>query len=145
VLIGDLFVLSLILGATGAVPGYDDAVADVTLMLGIMFVVRIFLRFPFLGPYGMVFGSILGPALALAVYAVVGLIRQEWNTAIIGLFLVNLVVDGSLTYAMLTNGSKDTGTLLMFGMANWLKFFGTFLGMGGWILSSFFRPVEAIG
>jgi len=143
VLIGDLFLLSLILGSTGAVPSYDDAVADVTLMLGIMFVVRVMLAFPILGPYGLVFASLLRPAIALAIYGVVGLVRQEWNMAIVGLFVLNIVIDGSLTYAMLTSPAKDVGSLLTLGLVNWLKYFGTFLGMLGWIISSVFRPMEA--
>jgi len=143
VLIGDLFLMSLLLGATGAVPGDDDAVADVTLMLGIMFAVRVLLGFPILGPYGIVFASLLRPAIALAIYGIIGLVRQEWNAAIIGLFVLNIIIDGSLTYAVLTSPAKDVGSLMTLGLVNWLKYFGTFLGLLGWICSSLFRPMEA--
>jgi hypothetical protein len=144
----DLFVFSLILGATGAVPDYDDsatALRPIALWLGALFV--IFFLFLFVGislnflnviPYG----NMIWVASALVIYGVVGLVQQEWNIAIIGMLTLDLIVDGCLTRAALAGAAK----VPVIAWLTWgplCRLCAAFVGMGGWVLSNFLRPVEA--
>ena len=116
----DLFVLSLAMGATGAVPSYDDSYLDVGVMLVVTFM--------------------FGPILALAAYLLLSLIRQECNTAIAGLLVLQIVVFQGMTLAFASNTQayKSMGFFMVFGIT---QFFSIFVAFLGWLLSSFFRPV----
>jgi hypothetical protein len=144
VMMGNLFLLSLVLGATGAIPGYDDAATEirpVVVILGVLFVVFLFIGSPFSGLNGA-YLNLVWVGLALFVAAISGLFQQEWNTAVIGLLALDLVVDVCLTRATLAGGVKlPLMTYLAWGPLG--RIFAAFLGMGGWILSNFLRPVEA--
>ena len=116
----DLFGLSLALGGSGAVPSYSDAYFDVAIMLVVTF--------------------LFGPIIALAVYLIVALIKQECNTAVVGLLALQIVLFQGLSLAFVSSGGamKQIGSLMMFGLMNGFAVFVAFLG---WLLSSFFRPV----
>ena len=116
----DLFVLSLAMGATGAVPSYDDSYVDVGVMLVVTF--------------------LFGPILALGAYLLLSLIRQECNTAIAGLLILQIVVfqGMALAFASNTQAYKNVGFFMVFGIMQFVSIFVAFLG---WLLSSFLRPV----
>ncbi len=116
----DMFVLSLILGATGAVPSYDDSYFDVTVMLVVTF--------------------LFGPLIALVVYLITAAIKQECNGAVVGLLALQLIVFQGMTLAFASNTDaiKHIGMFALFGFT---QFFGVCVGFLGWVLSSFFRPV----
>ncbi len=116
----DMFVLSLILGATGAVPSYDESYFDVTVMLVVTF--------------------LLGPIIALVVYLITAAIKQECNGAVVGLLALQLIVFQGMTLAFASNTDaiKHIGMFALFGFA---QFFGVCVGFLGWVLSSFLRPV----
>lgn len=116
----DLFVLSLAMGGTGAVPSYDDSYLDVGVMLVVTFM--------------------FGPILALAAYLILSMARQECNTAIVGLLILQIVVFQGMTLAFASNTQayKNAGFFMMFGIMQFVSIFVAFLG---WLLSSFLRPV----
>jgi hypothetical protein len=117
-----LFLVALLMGVTGAIPSYDDAIADCAIVL--------------------VISLLLGPLLALIVYFVVGLIRQEMNPAVTALLLSNIVVRSLLGVAF--QSSADTLSLLaMYGMFSLLLFVTVIASFAGWLMSGFFRPVNA--
>lgn len=122
----DLFALSLIMGAVGAIPAYDDAVSDCAIMLILTF--------------------LFGPLLALGIYLIVGLFKQEWNPAILGLLALNLAVDFLLTRAVFSNMSmaafSSFAVTSLFSMMI-MRLFAGFICFAGWMLSSFFRPLDA--
>lgn len=118
--LADVFLLGLAMGATGAIPSYDDAFADCTTMLIVCL--------------------LLGPVIAGVVYLVVCLVKQEFNTAILALLAMNVVV--RLLLAVAFASSVDTVQMfLVVGFFNVVGFVAALLSFGGWILSSFLRPV----
>ena len=116
----DLFILSLAMGATGAVPSYDESYFDVTVMLVVTF--------------------LFGPIIALVVYLITAAIKQECNTAVVGLLVLQILVFQGLVLAFASNTGaiKQVGALMLFGV---MQFFAVFVGFLGWLLSSFFRPI----
>ena len=116
----NMFVLSLVLGATGAVPSYDESYFDVTVMLVVTF--------------------LFGPIIALFVYLITAAIKQECNGAVVGLLALQILVFQGMTLAFVSNDTamKHIGMFALFGL---MQFFGVCVGFLGWVLSSFFRPV----
>ncbi len=122
VVFANLFFIPVVLGATGAIPRYEDAILDCAIMLGV--------------------AILCGPLIALGVYLVFSLARQEGNSAIITLLAVNILIRGVFGVAFAP--AIDTIALAaMWGFLNMLGFFGVCLSFLGWLLSSFFRPLNA--
>ncbi len=67
-----------------------------------------------------------GPGVGLGVCFVGGLIKQEWNAAIILLLIGHLLVRFVLALAFATSAS----------------FVAVVCSFGGWMMSSFFRPLN---
>jgi hypothetical protein len=114
-----LFVLAVIMGATGAIPGYDSAIADCAVVLAVCFM--------------------FGPLAALILYLIVGAIKQECNGALCALLVLNIIFPALTTIAV-------TGTLagkfLLIGIFTTISFFAVCTSFMGWLLSGFFRPVN---
>jgi hypothetical protein len=114
------FVVPVVLGATGAIPRYEDAIVDCSIMLVVAFVG--------------------GPLIALGAYLIYSLVRQECNLAIIALLGLNLVIKGLFSVAFAP--TVDTLALaVLWGFMNMLGFFGVCLSFLGWLASSFFRDI----
>ena len=121
VLFGDLFIMSLLLGASRAVPSYDDAIADCTGVLVITF--------------------LFGPIVALVGYSALCVARQEGNSALVAILAMSVVIPKVVGLAFAS--SADTiGLLALFGMFNFISFLGFFVGFLGWLISSVFRPIN---
>jgi hypothetical protein len=118
------FMVGLGLGSTRAIVPFDEAYLDCTAILAVSY--------------------ICGPVAGIAAYLLVGLIKQEWNTAALAVLIGHIIVR-----AVFTIGFPDATpwfTLIPYfqvmspiGMAS---FMGTALSFGGWMMSSFFRPVD---
>lgn len=121
--LADMFLLSLALGATGAIPPYEDALLDVGIVLVLCF--------------------LAGPVLTLLVYGVVGLIKQECNGALIGLLAISIALRLVLGLAVFNSMTVHLSAFLMIGIMGMLGFIPFFVGVAGWILSGFFRPLDA--
>lgn len=123
----DMFFVPLALGATGALPSYDDAIMDCTAVLIAAF--------------------LLGPLVAIGVYGFVGLLKQEWNVPVLVVLLLNILIRALFILAFPNAGEFFVlGTL--FGIFSgfvgaFLGFLGLSLSFGGWMMSSFFRPLDA--
>jgi hypothetical protein len=117
---GCLLVIPTVLGATRAIPRYEDAIVDCSVVL--------------------VVAIILGPLFALGAYLLTALVKQECNSAIVSLLVVNLVIKELFGIAFAP--TVDTISLAaLWGFMNFLSFFGVCLSFLGWLLSSFFRPI----
>lgn len=118
---GDMFLLMFLLGATRAIPFFEDAMLDCGIMLGV--------------------AVIFGPLAALVVYLIVGAIKQECNGSIVTLLLVSILLPQLLAIA-LHNSVHGPMPILMLGLFNWLGFLAVFVGFLGWLCASFFRPLN---
>jgi hypothetical protein len=116
----DVFVLALAMGATAVIPSYDDAFADVTIVLVVSF--------------------LFGPLLALIGYVIVGLIKQELNPAAPSLLGLTIGIPYALMPAFMSSAT-EISHFLLFGLFNFMGFFAVVVAFGGWIISSFFRPM----
>ena len=116
----DLFVLALAMGATGAVPSYDDSHFDVAIMLVVTF--------------------LFGPVIALVVYLITAAIKQECNGAVVSLLALQILIFQGMMMVFAGNAEamKHIGAFMLFGF---MQFFAVFVGFVGWLLSSFLRPV----
>jgi hypothetical protein len=114
---GGLFFGGLILGATGAIPSYDDAVLDCSVVL----VVSVFMT----------------PILALVVYLIVCAVKQECNAAACALLGFNFV------FALLLFMAYPLTMIVLpiLGILPWFATIGVVFSFAGWLVSSFFRPV----
>jgi len=120
VVFGNLLILPMVLGATGAIPRYEDAIVDCSIML--------------------VVAVLLGPAIALGVYILTAMVKQECNGAIVAILLINILLKG--LFAIAFAPAVDTLSIaVMYGFLNWMSFFGVCLSFLGWLLSSFFRGI----
>lgn len=120
--------LSLALGATGSIPSFDDSYTDVAIMLVVTF--------------------LLGPILALVVHVIVGLIKQEWNGAILGLLGLNLITYYVLLLALLSSSAFSPAAFFTLGLATSMIYgliqtVNIFLSFGAWMFSGIFRPLDA--
>ncbi len=119
--LGEMFLVALFMGASAAIPSYDDAFLDV----GIFLVVCFF----------------FGPLIALVVYGIVGAIKQEFNVAILSLLLGHLIVRFLNIYVALSVQDSITG-MISAGVLGFVGMFAVCATFAGWILSSFFRPIN---
>ena len=120
----ELFLLGLLMGASGAIPSYDDAVADCTGVLVISF--------------------LLGPFVAFVGYFIVSLIRQECNSAVMALLIFFILVRVGLYFSFLTSNDNSVGSWMgSFGLFSFMSFMGLVITFAGWMLSTFFRPLDA--
>lgn len=112
--------MGLAMGATRTIPAYEDSFADCTIVLVLSF--------------------LFGPLLAMIVYLVVGLLKQEINSAIISLLALTVGIPYALLPAFMSSATQMSHFVL-FGLFNFMGFIATIVAFGGWIMSSFFRPI----
>lgn len=117
----DMFLLMLALGATRAIPFFEDAMLDCGIMLVVSF--------------------LFGPIIGLVVYLIVGAIKQECNGAIVTLLLVSIVLPQLLAIPLASSADSINPFLLM-GLFSMLSFLAVFVGFLGWLCASFFRPLN---
>jgi hypothetical protein len=118
---GNMLVLPMVLGAVGAIPRYEDSILDCSIML--------------------VVAILFGPVIALGVYLLTALVKQECNGAIVALLGINILLKAVFGIAFAP--AVDTLSLAaLWGLLNWLSFFGVCLSFLGWLLSSFFRGMN---
>jgi hypothetical protein len=121
VALADLFLVGLAMGATGAIGSYDDAFLDCSVVLIVCF--------------------FFGPIIGLTVYLIVGAIKQECNAALVFLIL-GLIVTQFVTRIAAATVENAFSSLLFVGLMNFIGFFALCATFGGWMLSSFFRPLN---
>ena len=75
------------------------------------------------------------------VYFIIGLVKQDFNAAMLFLLLGHIVTRLVLTLAFATSGDSLSliPQLMLMNVAGFLAICSTF---AGWILSSFFRPMN---
>ncbi|HZO88881.1 MAG TPA: hypothetical protein VFB38_11135 [Chthonomonadaceae bacterium] len=113
--------ISLMMGGTGAMPAYEDAIADCSVTLLVTF--------------------FFGPLIGLVVYTIVGMIRQECNSALLTLLGLTIALPRFLGIAFAS--SADTfGLFALYGLFTFVSFFAVCVSFAGWFLSSFFRPIN---
>jgi len=117
----DMFLLMLLLGATRAIPFFEDAMLDCGILLGASF--------------------LFGPILGLIVYLVVCAIHQECNGALITLLVVSIVLPQLLAIPLVSS-ADNINPFLLLGLFRVLSFLPVFVGFFGWICASFFRPLN---
>jgi hypothetical protein len=131
--IGALFLSALYMGATGAIGTYDEAFAE---CMGVLIISYFF-----------------GPIVGLGGCLLLGLIRQELNAPVCGLLAVHiiarfmmLVSAGMVQGIPLFSAEWDLAMLLphlnLFSAAGFISFFIICASFAGWMMSSFFRPVN---
>lgn len=119
--LGAAFFVSLFMGATAVIPSYDESFADCAIVLVVSF--------------------LLGPMIAIAIYLIVGAIKQEMNWAMIGL-LAGLVCVRMLILLTSLAGAPLLLAIVFAGFMDFLGFFGVCIAFTGWFVSNFFRPVN---
>ena len=117
----DMFLLMMALGATRAIPFFEEAMLDCGIMLVVSF--------------------LFGPVAALVVYLIVGAIKQECNGAIVALLIVSIVLP-QLLVIPLVSSAESVNPFLLLGLFNFLSFLAVFVGFLGWLCASFFRPLN---
>lgn len=131
--IGALFLSALTMGATGAVGSYDEAFAE---CMGVLIISFFF-----------------GPIVGLGGCVLLGLIRQEMNAPVCALLSVHIVARfllllsaGMVQGIPLYSAEGDLAMLLphlnLFSAAGFISFFIICATFAGWMMSSFFRPVN---
>jgi hypothetical protein len=118
----DMFLLMLALGATRAIPFFEEAMVDCGIMLVVTF--------------------LFGPVVGLIVYLLVGAIKQECNGAIVTLLVVSIVLPQLLAIP-LRSSAESLNPFLLIGLFSMLSFLAVFVGFLGWLCASFFRPLNA--
>lgn len=121
VVLFDLFAVALAMGGTAAIGSFDDAYMDVSAVLLVSF--------------------FFGPASGLAAYLIVGAMKQEFNGAVIALLVSHMVIRllVLLAFPVQSGMFGILPGLMMMNIVGLLAVCATF---GGWILSSFFRPLN---
>lgn len=117
----DMFLLMFALGATRAIPFFEDAMFDCGVMLGV--------------------SLLCGPIIGLVAYLIVGAIKQECNGAIVALTIISIVLPQLLRIPLFHN-TENAYPFLMMGLFSILSFMATFVGFLGWLCASFFRPLN---
>jgi hypothetical protein len=131
--LGALVLVALYMGATGAVGTYEDAFAE---CMGVLIISFFF-----------------GPIVGLGGCVLLGMIRQEMNAPVTALLLVHiaarfmlLVSAGTVQGIPLYSPTGDLAVLLphlnLFSAAGFISFFIVCSTFAGWMMSSFFRPVN---
>lgn len=111
------FAIGVMLGATQAIPPFEEAYADVAAVVIMSFLV--------------------GPLYTLFAYLIWCLIRQDFDIAVLSMFGA-AVIPGILLGHMYGPGWAK---MALVGFVNALGFFSMSSCCTGWILSSFLRPV----
>ena len=117
----DMFLLMLALGATRAIPFFEEAMLDCGIMLAVSF--------------------LFGPIIALVLYLIVCAIKQECNGAIVALLIVSIVLPQLLAIPVRSSANSSNPFLLL-SLFGWLSFFAVCVGFLGWLCASFFRPLN---
>ena len=117
----DMFLLMFALGATRAIPFFEDAMLDCGIILGVTF--------------------LLGPVVGLVVYLIVGAIKQECNGAIVALLLISIALPQLLAIS-LHSSAESANPLPLMALFNLLNFVAVCVGFVGWLCASFFRPLN---
>jgi hypothetical protein len=131
--IGALFIAALVMGATGAIGSYEEAFAE---CLGVLVISYFF-----------------GPLVGVGGCLLLGAIRQELNAPVTALLAIHVVArfafivsGGSVQGLALYSPDADLSMLLphvtMFSAAGFISFFIVCASFAGWMMSSFFRPVN---
>ena len=130
VLLVDLFLVGLLLAVTGYIKYFDDEYADV----GAVLVVALML--------GTQIGWLLGGAIALGGYLVLGLIRGEQNRSLVTLMGAYLGTMLLMTFALQgVRGGLSTIVMAEVGLV--LNLLALCAILAGWIMSGFWRPLNA--
>jgi hypothetical protein len=114
------FLLPLLMGAAGAIPSYDDAIADCGIVLIICF--------------------FFGPLIGLGAYLLVCLFKQECNGAMVALVVINMLIPQVLAFGVLN--SDTIMPFILVGLFKMTSFFAICISFAGWLMSSFFRPLD---
>lgn len=122
VLFLNMFILPMVLGSVGAVPRYEDAIVDCSIVLVVAF--------------------LLGPLVALGAYLITCLIKQECNGALVSILVIDMLL--KVLFGIAFAPVADTLSLaVMWGFLSFLSFFFVCAGFFGWLLSSFFRGMDS--
>jgi hypothetical protein len=121
VTLADLFLVGMVMGATGAIGSYDDAFLDCTVVLMVCY--------------------FFGPVIGLAVYLIVGVIKQECNAALAFLLIGHIVTQFVCRISAATV-EDSFSALVSIGFMNFIGFFALCASFAGWMLSNFFRPLN---
>jgi hypothetical protein len=112
------------LGSTRAIVPFDEAYLDCTAILAVSFA--------------------CGPVAGIAAYLLAGLIKQEWNMAALAVLVGHIIV--RTAFAIGFPDVMPWFTLMpyfkLIDPIGMVSFMGTALSFAGWMLSSFFRPVN---
>ena len=117
----DMFLLMLALGATRAIPFFEEAMLDCGIMLIVSF--------------------LFGPIIGLVVYLIVGAIKQECNGAVVALLIVSILLPQLLAIP-LVHSADSVNPFLLLGLFSMLSFLAVCVGFVGWLCASFFRPLN---
>jgi len=131
--LGALFLSAILMGATGAIGSYEEAFAE---CMGILILSYFF-----------------GPLVGVGGCVLLGMIRQEMNAQVTWLLSIHCVARfmfilsaGSVQGLALYSPDADLSMLLphvsMFSAAGFISFFIVCASFAGWMMSSFFRPVN---
>jgi hypothetical protein len=120
----DFFVVGLALGATRAIQSFDDAYMDCTAVLAVSYACC--------------------PVAGIGAYLLVGLIKQEWNTAVLAVLLGHILVRAVFVFSFPDNipWFSVIPYFAVFSVTKIISFTGTALTFGGWMMSNFFRPLN---
>ena len=122
VALGALLLLSVTMSGTCAIPSYDDSVFECGIGLALAF--------------------FFGPLIAAIALIVMGLIRQEANSAVISLLLLPVFLQVALGFVLRSNPDAGMGSYVMlFGLFNLLGVFAVIVAYAGWMVGNLFRPV----
>ena len=122
VALGALLLLSLAMSGTRAIPSYDNSVTECGIGLALAF--------------------FFGPLIAAIGLIVVGVIRQEANSAVISLLLLPVFLQIVLGFVLRSNPQAGAGSFVMlFGLFNVLGVFAVLVAYAGWMIGNLFRPV----
>ena len=120
----DFFIVGLAMGATRAIESFDEAFMDCTAILAVSY--------------------ICGPIAGIGAYVLVGLIKQEWNSAALFVLFGHIVVRAIFVIAYPDNipWFSILPYFQMISVTGLISFCGTALSFGGWMMSNFFRPMN---
>ena len=121
-----LFVSGILMGSLRVIGYFDDEYADATILLGIT--------------------AFFGPVYATLAYLVIALIRQDFNTSMLGLmasYFVLRIAIGGAAHGMADTLSYMTTFYICLNFLGWaLMLFPLCMLFGGWMSASFSRPLN---
>ncbi len=125
VALADCFLSGLILGATRAIPSFDDAYLDCTAVLLICW--------------------FCGPVAGIGAYILVAAVKQEWNFAVLAVLLSHIFIRAVFTLGFPDDAPSWLTIIPYFAFISVFKivsFVSVALSFAGWMFSNFFRPVN---